>query len=142
MRVQPVYLTARLYLPASEQGELSKGWLAYLIYRHGRCASSRVDPDQWFPVAQDAAKAREEAADAIAVCAACPVRAECLEFALRHSSGFGAHGVWGGMVEADRRSLRLRWLGGSTAGQCLRAFPAVGDTATGARATGSGAGHR
>jgi ATP/maltotriose-dependent transcriptional regulator MalT len=85
------------------------------------------------------------ATEAIAVCAACPVRVECLEFALRHSSGFGGHGVWDGMVEADRRSLRLMWLEGSTAGQCLRAFPAAGHTATGgrgprteARATGDG----
>jgi WhiB family redox-sensing transcriptional regulator len=52
------------------------------------------------------AKAREEAAAAIAVCAACSVRGACLEFALRHSPGFGAHGVWGGLVEADRRSTR------------------------------------
>jgi WhiB family transcriptional regulator, redox-sensing transcriptional regulator len=100
----------------------SSGRLAHLIYQHGRCASSRVDPDQWFPVAQDTAKAREEAAEALAVCAACPVRAECLEFALRHSSGFGGHGVWGGMVEADRRALRLTRLEGSTAGQCLAAL--------------------
>ena len=97
------WMTALLYLQASDPSELSSGWLAYLIYRHGSCASSRLDPDQWFPVARDAARAREEAAEAIAVCAACPVRGECLEFALRHNSSFGGHGVWGGMVEADRR---------------------------------------
>jgi WhiB family redox-sensing transcriptional regulator len=100
-----VFATARSDVLSSEPRELSSSWLAHLIYRYGRCASS-LDPDQWFPAAREVAKAREEAAAAIAVCAACPVRAACLEFALRHSPGCGAHGVWGGLVEADRRSLR------------------------------------
>ena len=35
-------------------------------------------------------------------CARCPVRAECLEFALRIRE---AHGIWGGMNEMERRAL-------------------------------------
>ena len=103
--MQPVYATAWSDVVSSEPRELSNSWLAHLIYRYGRCARS-LDPDQWFPAATEAARTREEAAAAIAACAACPVRAACLEFALRRSPGFGAHGVWGGLVEADRRSLR------------------------------------
>jgi WhiB family redox-sensing transcriptional regulator len=49
-----------------------------------------------------------EAAGAIAVCAACPVRPDCLELSLRYASGIGAYGVWGGLVEAERRALRRR----------------------------------
>jgi len=45
----------------------------------------------------------ESTRDAKAVCAACPVREECLEFALRLKV---AHGVWGGMSERERRTLR------------------------------------
>jgi transcription factor WhiB len=71
------------------------------------------------PIAQDVAAAREQAADAIAVCEVCPVRAECLEFSLRHGSDFGAYGVWGGLVEAERRSLRRRWLGGTSVTELL-----------------------
>lgn len=40
-----------------------------------------------------------------AICAACPVRAECLEYALRHRV---RHGVWGGCNEEERFRERLR----------------------------------
>jgi WhiB family redox-sensing transcriptional regulator len=40
-----------------------------------------------------------------AVCAQCPVKAECLEYAMQwnHLSG-----VWGGLSERERRQLRRR----------------------------------
>jgi Transcription factor WhiB len=60
-----------------------------------RCADSGLDPDQWYPVSIEPARARQEAAAAIAVCASCPVRAQCLELSLRHWD-VGQHGVWGG----------------------------------------------
>jgi hypothetical protein len=50
-------------------------------------------------------KARREAAAAIAVCITCPVRAECLTLSLRHWD-IGQHGVWGGLVPAERMALR------------------------------------
>jgi hypothetical protein len=43
----------------------------------------------------------------------CPVRAECLELSLRHSSTMGRPGIWGGLVEADRAAARRRWLAGT-----------------------------
>jgi WhiB family redox-sensing transcriptional regulator len=45
----------------------------------------------------------ESVRDAKAVCAACRVKSECLEFALRLKV---AHGVWGGLSERERRTLR------------------------------------
>jgi WhiB family redox-sensing transcriptional regulator len=39
------------------------------------------------------------------VCAACPVRAECLAYALEHST---LGGVWGGLSGKERRTLRRR----------------------------------
>jgi WhiB family redox-sensing transcriptional regulator len=45
-------------------------------------------------------EARE--AQAKAICARCPVRAECLEYALAIRE---MHGVWGGMNETERRAL-------------------------------------
>ena len=44
-------------------------------------------------------------AKAKAVCARCPVRPECLEYALRIRE---PHGVWGGMNEMERRALLRR----------------------------------
>jgi WhiB family redox-sensing transcriptional regulator len=45
-------------------------------------------------------------AEATAVCAGCPVRLECLQFALESNQEFG---VWGGYAEDERRDLRRRW---------------------------------
>ena len=73
-----------------------------------RCADSGLDPDQWYPASTNPARARHEAAAAIAVCASCPVRAQCLELSLRHWDT-GQHGVWGGLVATDRAHLRRRW---------------------------------
>lgn len=39
------------------------------------------------------------------VCSACPVRAECLEYALDNDE---QSGVWGGLSERERRSLKRR----------------------------------
>jgi WhiB family transcriptional regulator, redox-sensing transcriptional regulator len=70
-----------------------------------RCADSGLHPDQWYPVSTEAARARYEAAAAIAVCGRCPVRAWCLELSLRHWD-IGQHGIWGGLVATDRADLR------------------------------------
>ncbi len=45
---------------------------------------------------------KKEEAAALAVCAACPVRVECLGHALATNERFG---VWGGTTERERRSL-------------------------------------
>ena len=74
------------------------------VIRHARCAGSSLDPDQWFPVSVEIDKARREAAAAITVCTTCLVRAECLALSLRHWD-IGQHGVWGGLVAAERAAL-------------------------------------
>lgn len=45
----------------------------------------------------------ESAAPAKAICAGCPVRELCLEYALERGEKFG---VWGGKSERERRRLR------------------------------------
>ena len=37
------------------------------------------------------------------MCARCPVRTECLEYALGNQEKFG---IWGGLSERERRQLR------------------------------------
>lgn len=39
------------------------------------------------------------------ICATCPVKAPCLEYALRNHI---AHGVWGGASERERRRIARR----------------------------------
>ena len=77
------------------------------VIRHARCTSSSLDPDQWFPVSVEIDKARREAAAAITVCTTCLVQAECLVLSLRHWD-IGQHGVWGGLVAAERAALPRR----------------------------------
>lgn len=58
---------------------------------------AEVDTDLFFPEDGGSVKAPKR------VCRGCPVRAECLEYAL----GTGQrHGVWGGLSEHERRVLR------------------------------------
>ena len=89
--------------------QLTDRALAARVARKARCADGTLDPDEWFPVSTEAEAARREAASAIAICTACPVRGACLELSLRHWT-IGQHGVWGGLVAADRAALRRRWL--------------------------------
>ena len=58
-----------------------------------------IDTDVFFPATD------EEAEEAKAICASCPVREECLEFALQTRQ---EDGVWGGLTETERRRLRRR----------------------------------
>ena len=54
------------------------------------------DSDVFFPVTHEAE------VEAIRICQGCPVRMDCLEFALEAKIHFG---VWGGLNEKQRRSL-------------------------------------
>jgi Transcription factor WhiB len=88
-------------------GRLTEPALWALVIRHAQCSESNLDPDQWFPVSADPRQARQEAAAAIAICTTCPVRRHCLTLSLRRWD-IGQHGVWGGLVAADRARLRLQ----------------------------------
>jgi hypothetical protein len=89
-------------------GRLTEPALWALVIRYAQCSKSDLDPDQWFPVSADPRQARREAAAAIAICTLCPVRGHCLTLSLRRWD-IGQHGVWGGLVAADRARLRRRW---------------------------------
>jgi WhiB family transcriptional regulator, redox-sensing transcriptional regulator len=78
-----------------------------------RCSGAATDPDEWFPVAAVVPAARAEAQRALALCGACPVRAECLEMSLRQWQTIGKHGIWGGLVEAERAMAHREWLAGA-----------------------------
>jgi WhiB family transcriptional regulator, redox-sensing transcriptional regulator len=67
----------------------------------GACVSA--DPDLFFPVSPNGQAARQ-AARALRICAICPVRRECLEFALSINE---MEGIWGGTTPEERiRSRR------------------------------------
>ncbi len=65
---------------------------------HSELAACRgCDPNLFFP------EHGGPTDDAKAVCMSCPVRVECLEFALQNVEKFG---IWGGISERERRRLR------------------------------------
>jgi len=47
----------------------------------------------------------ESAEPARRICASCPVRQPCLDYAISHAI---TSGIWGGLTERDRRALRAR----------------------------------
>ena len=105
-------------------GEVSdRALLRALQSGRARCAGSSLDPDEWFPVSPNVRVARIQAARAIALCTACPVRAECLEFAMRNWTDGSGEGVWGGFVAAERRAIRRRWLLGVSVTELLDQQP-------------------
>ncbi|MFJ3670283.1 WhiB family transcriptional regulator [Streptomyces sp. NPDC090106] len=63
-----------------------------------RAKCRTADPDELF--VDGAAQHRAKT-----LCTGCPVRTECLSYALDHRI---EHGVWGGMTERERRSLLRR----------------------------------
>lgn len=56
-------------------------------------------PDMWFP------ERGEMAVHAKAICGPCPVRLDCLDFALRNRI---RDGVWGGASARERRTMKPR----------------------------------
>ena len=62
--------------------------------QHAACKG--VEPDIFYPATDD------EAEVAKAVCAICPVRQPCLEYALASRE---RDGVWGGATEKERRRI-------------------------------------
>jgi hypothetical protein len=55
------------------------------------------DPDLWFPQESDGG------ANAVRICSACPVRLDCLGWAIAHNE---RNGIWGGMSARKRQTMR------------------------------------
>lgn len=81
-------ITRMLAVPISDE----RPWVVF-----GTCRDA--DPDLFFPTSKEGAE------QALAICASCPVRPECLDYALEAGERFG---VWGGLTEKQRRKAALR----------------------------------
>lgn len=62
-----------------------------------RGSCSKVDPNLWFAVGALEHKVAKR------ICRACPVRGECLSYAMDAPVD---HGIWGGLTERERRRWR------------------------------------
>lgn len=67
--------------------------------KKGACYRSTESVDLWFPsIGQNCHKAK-------AICAMCPVKRGCLEYALTHDIRYG---VWGGTSPRERQRILAR----------------------------------
>jgi WhiB family transcriptional regulator, redox-sensing transcriptional regulator len=96
-----------------------------------QAACSDANPELFFPTG-DSVIAELQAATALQICAICPVRPQCLQWALDHDQ---ISGVWGGTTEAERPARRRlprrpgdsrRLLCGSSSGGRLSQASALG----------------
>ncbi len=62
-----------------------------------RAACRGVDTEIFYPASP------EQEAEALGICATCPVRAQCLDFAVRNKETYG---IWGGTTPEQRRRMR------------------------------------
>ena len=69
-------------------------------------ACRHADPDLFFPVGTTG-DAIDDTEAAISLCRRCPVREQCLEFAMVTNQ---RDGIWGGTSEEDRRRMRSAWV--------------------------------
>ncbi|MFC8426288.1 WhiB family transcriptional regulator [Streptomyces sp. NPDC057236] len=69
-----------------------------------RAACRTEDPDLFFPIGTSG-PALMQTEQAKAVCRHCPVREQCLQWALDTGQSIG---VWGGTSETERRALKRR----------------------------------
>ena len=82
---QPRHRTPALPVPAPA------GW-------RYRAACRGADLEVFFPGRGEPAEPARQ------ICAGCPVRQTCLDYAISHGI---THGIWGGLTERDRRPLRV-----------------------------------
>ena len=87
----------RVHLPRRPAPDAGTDWRA-------QAACRDADPELFFPVGK-LGPALVQIGQAKQVCARCPVRSACLEWALRTGQQAG---VWGGTSEDERRALRQR----------------------------------
>ena len=67
-------------------------------------ACAGVDPNIFFPSADEDGNTK---AEALAICSVCRVAAECLEFALEtNRSAKNDKGIWGGTTQKQRQAIR------------------------------------
>lgn len=90
----------------------ASGQLRYLVPRHEdgtwreSAACRFAEPKTFFP-AGDSDADLETVKQAMAMCRTCPVREDCLLFALETKQ---VDGIWGGTTEEERRRLRRAWV--------------------------------
>ena len=75
--------------------------IAYPLNWRSEGACLAADPDLFFPAAADA-EAAQETARARRICAGCPVKRQCLDYAMQTGEPTG---IWGGTTPQERNAV-------------------------------------
>lgn len=78
--------------------------LTHEWWRTAACADA--EPELFFPISATAAS-KAQVSRAKLICASCPVRPDCLSYALDHRQ---EQGIWGGLTEEERHRIPRRSL--------------------------------
>lgn len=75
-----------------------------------RAACRGADPETWFPTRPSGRFSLENPPPDVdlpakRICGNCPVRSECLRFAMENEVRSHRHGIYGGLNPAERRQL-------------------------------------
>jgi WhiB family transcriptional regulator, redox-sensing transcriptional regulator len=98
------YLTSRAQLqvwgaePSRDETPVDDGRLAWRL----EAACQQLPTELFFPIGHGP-RAEAQTKLAKSICNTCPVRAQCLEYALGANAQYG---VFGGMAEEERREVR------------------------------------
>lgn len=71
-----------------------------LFLKEAACCDAGIDPDSFFPMNKHITSTNRMARK---VCHKCPVKVECLEYALDNDE---RHGIWGGLFTRERDALK------------------------------------
>lgn len=67
---------------------------------HGSCREPHYDPDWWWPDTSNLDD--DQTVIALNICRSCPVRQNCLNYAVDHKE---RHGIWGGLLPTARTAF-------------------------------------
>lgn len=90
MTARQLHRVEALWAPANPNPADTEPWMDFSLCKE-------IGGDVFFPEKGESTKPAKR------VCQACPVRSECLEYALRNDERFG---IWGGLSEQERRKLK------------------------------------
>jgi WhiB family transcriptional regulator, redox-sensing transcriptional regulator len=84
-----------LYRPQREAKQRDDAWMA-------QAACRGMETNWWVPSCEVDGRGAVASVQARATCSGCPVRSECLAYALKHRE----HGFWGGCTQKQRDEMR------------------------------------
>lgn len=110
----PVRVAGGAWAVRPDWPTIPRGW------QYNAACREHTDADLWFPtIRSNPDRYAAACAEAVTICAGCPVRAVCATVAITTRDD---DGVWGGLTPEDRATIRSAVAAGTKAGASSRPF--------------------